>query len=194
MSSRVTPHFIRGPVALSHLILTRFIQSGDTVIDATCGNGNDTLLLAELAGDTGTVWAFDIQAEAIRATSQKLEQAGRAGHVMLIHGGHEQLSNYVTGNVAAVVFNLGYLPGGDRSLVTRPETTLSAFDQSMKLMRPGGILAITVYPGHDGGAGERGSVDAWAMGLDPRQFHVWQMGQMNVPADAPYFIFVQKAA
>lgn len=185
---------LRGPVPLSHLMLRQFVHTGDTVIDATCGNGNDTLLLAELVGANGTVWAFDLQPEAIDATTRKMADAGYAERVKFVLGGHETMEERVAERVGAVVFNLGYLPGGDRTVITRADTTLSAFEQSVNLLKPGGILAVTVYPGHDGGDRERAAVDAWSAARDPRALHIWRMGQMNVPPSAPYFIMIQKAA
>ncbi len=184
---------LRGPVALSHLMLRQFVHPGDTVVDATCGNGNDTLLLAELVGATGRVWAFDIQSEAICQTTRRLAHAGCAGQVRFIQAGHETMAEHVSAGVAAVAFNLGYLPGGDRTLITRPETTLSACQQALTLLKPGGMVAVTAYPGHDGGDSEHAAVDAWAAALAPRAFHAWRMGQMNVPDTAPYFIMIQKA-
>ena len=184
---------LRGPVPLAHLMLRQFVHPGNTVVDATCGNGNDTLLLAELVGATGRVWAFDIQATAIGHTARKLVDAGWAERAELVHGGHEAMAERVSDGVGAVVFNLGYLPGGDRTVITRPESTLAAIEQSAALLKPGGILAVTAYPGHDGGDGECAAVDAWAAGCDPRAFHAWRMGQANVPATAPYLILIQKA-
>lgn len=192
MSAIKTVPALRGPVPLSHLMVRRFLNPGDTAVDATCGNGHDTLLLAELVGDNGTVWAFDVQDTAISMTTKRLNEAGLADRVKLIHGGHEHMAEHVTGDISAVVFNLGFLPGGNRSIITRPETTLEAFEQALKLLRPGGIVAVTVYPGHDGG-GEQRTMDNRAARLDQRTFHSWRMGQLNVPANAPYFILVQKA-
>ena len=161
-------------------------------MDATCGNGHDTLLLAQLVGETGSVWAFDIQEQAINQTARRLTEAGLAERVMLLHEGHETMADQVSGGLAVVMFNLGYLPGGDQTIITQPETTLAAFGQALELLRPGGILAVTIYPGHDGGASERRTVDGWAAGLAPQAFHTWRMGQLNVPSDAPYFVLVQK--
>ena len=110
---------LRGPVPLAHLMLRQFVHTGDTVVDATCGNGNDTLLLAELVGATGRVWAFDIQATAIGHTARKLVDAGWAERAELVHGGHEAMAERVPDGVGAVVFNLGYLPGGDRTIITK---------------------------------------------------------------------------
>jgi predicted methyltransferase len=185
---------LRGPVPLSHLFIRQFVHQGDGVIDATCGNGNDTLLLAGLVGSSGTVWAFDVQKEAILATAEKLDSCGMAERVRLIHAGHETLAERVTSPVSAVVFNLGYRPGGDRSISTRPDTTLSALEQALQLLVPGGILAITLYPGHSGGEREERMADEWSANLAQNAFHAWRMGQTNTTADAPSFILIQKVA
>ena len=185
---------LRGPVALSHLFLRGFLQEGDQAVDATCGNGGDTQLLAELVGTTGRVWALDIQQAAIGQTARRLADAGLAERVELIGAGHETLTCHVPGGISLVVFNLGYLPGGDRGIITRPETTTTALGMSLECLKPGGILAVTIYPGHNGGERERHSVDSWATRLDARAFHVWRMGQVNVPPEAPYFMLIQKAA
>jgi glyoxylase-like metal-dependent hydrolase (beta-lactamase superfamily II) len=113
--------------------------------------------------------------------------------VRLIHAGHETLAEQVTAPVSAVVFNLGYFPGGDRSIITRPETTLSALEQARRILAPGGILAITVYPGHNGGESEATVIGAWAARLSQKAFHSWRMGQVNTETTAPSFILIQKA-
>jgi SAM-dependent methyltransferase len=185
---------LRGPVPLSHLFIRQFIRSGDHVIDATCGNGNDTQLLAELVGPGGRVWAFDIQQKAIDATSDRLSDAGCAGSVEFILASHETLAEYCDGPVTAVVFNLGYLPGGDRSVITRPASTLKGVEQALELLAAGGIVAITIYPGHEGGSLERTTVEEHLARLAPGRFDVWRMGQINVPVTAPYLILVQKVS
>lgn len=184
---------LRGPVTVSHLNLRMFLQPGDRAVDATCGNGGDTLLLAELVGPQGRVWGFDIQQQAITTTRQKLDDAGLGSQVELLQCGHEEIAYRIVGPLQAVTFNLGYLPGSDRAIITRPETTVTALRQSLELLAPGGIIAVTVYPGHSGGVIEQRSVDDWASGLDPRSCHVWRMSQLNVATDAPYFILVQRS-
>ena len=191
-----TPHdipLLRGPVPLSHLFIRRFVARGDRVIDATCGNGHDTLLLAELAGPNGRVWAFDIQREALEATAARLAEAGHGDSVVLVHAGHETMAEHCRGPVKAAVFNLGYLPGGDRTVVTRPESTLAGLEQALALIAPGGVVIITLYPGHEGGQQEAALLEARLTQLPPAGFHAWRMGQMNVPATAPYVIMIQKA-
>jgi SAM-dependent methyltransferase len=183
---------LRGPVPLSHLLLDSFVRDGHRVVDATCGNGHDTLLLARLIGESGHVWGFDIQQQAIAETDRRLDEAGVSGRVSLLQRGHEELAEYVAGPLHAVLFNLGYLPGGDRSIITRPESTGSALEQALQLLAPGGIILATVYPGHTGGSQEQVVVEAWAARLDPRTFHSWRMGQTNVTSGAPYLLFVQR--
>jgi hypothetical protein len=183
---------LRGPVALSHLFIRRFARADDRVVDATCGNGNDTLLLAELVGSGGRVWAFDIQQQAIEKTSARLAEAGLGGRVETVHAGHEAMTSHLTGPVDLIVFNLGYLPGGQRDIITGPETTVAGLAQSLEIVKPGGILLVTVYPGHAGAAAEQRAVESWATGLAPGSFHVWRIGQANVPPQAPYLLLVQK--
>jgi SAM-dependent methyltransferase len=191
-SSPPTMPVLRGPVPLSHLLLHSFVRDGNKTVDATCGNGHDTLLLAHLVGVRGHVWGFDIQRQAIEETGRQLVEAGLSSRVTLLPVGHEGLADHVAVPLQAVLFNLGYLPGGDRSIITRPDTTGSALEQSLGLLAAGGVVIVTVYPGHDGGSEEQLAVEKWAAGLDPRVFHCWRMGQTNVSPAAPYLLLVQK--
>lgn len=186
--------YLRGPVHLGRFILDRFVTAGDTVIDATCGNGHDTLHLAALVGESGRVWSFDIQPAALSATAERLAAAGLTDRVNLIECSHGTLGEVVQGRVTAAVFNLGYLPGGDRSVVTRPESTVAALCQALEILAPGGIITVSVYPGHPGGDAEAAAITSWASSCSPRSAHVWQMGQLNARAGAPYFILIQKAS
>jgi SAM-dependent methyltransferase len=184
---------LRGPVTLAHLFLHTFLRDGSRVVDATCGNGHDTLLLARLAGTDGHVWGFDIQEQAIAETGRRLTEAGLAGRVTLLHAGHEVLHRHVTAPLELVLFNLGYLPGGDRSVITRPETTLAALEQALLLLAAGGCVLVTIYPGHTGGSEEQNAVETWVAGLQPREYYCWRMGQTNVAPSAPYLLLIQKA-
>ena len=185
---------LRGPVAFTQMLLSQFLKNGDLAVDATCGNGHDTLLLAELCGSNGHVWGFDIQREAIAATGRRLENAGLAGRVTLMQTGHEELHRHVEGPLKAVCFNLGYLPGGDREIITRPDTTVAALGHAVHQLAPGGIVAITVYSRHPRGCDEKNAVESWSAGLAPQEYHCWRVGQLNVPSDAPFGIVIQKGA
>jgi predicted methyltransferase len=150
---------------VAHEQLREIIRPGDRVIDATAGNGHDTLFLAECVGPEGRVTAFDIQRTALDATRARLETAGVADRCRLVHAGHERMTDQVPGDwvggVAVVMFNLGYRPGGDKTVVTRPRTTLAAMAQAVRLLRVGGALSVMTYRGHGGGNDEEVEVEAW---------------------------------
>lgn len=184
---------LRGPVTLSHLFLHSFVRNGYLAVDATCGNGNDTLLLASLVGNNGHVWGFDIQQQAITETVCRVTDAKLSERVTLLHTGHEEMALHVLSPVQVVLFNLGYRPGGDRTIITHPDTTVVALTHSLCLLSTGGVIIVTVYPGHDGGLAEQSAVENWAAGLDPHACHCWRMGQTNVARNAPYLLLIQKS-
>jgi len=183
---------LRGAVALSHLFLRERVRVGERVVDATCGNGRDTLLLARLVGPTGRVWGFDLQERALATTRELLAADGCLAQVELVCAGHERIGEFVAEPLAAVVFNLGYLPGGDKGIVTRPATTLAALNGALDLLLPGGILLVVVYTGHDGATDEEKAVLAWGSGLGPKAFNIWTSRQLNRPPLAPYLVLVEK--
>jgi predicted methyltransferase len=157
-------------VSRAHELLRGHLQPGDTVIDATAGNGHDTLLLAQLIAPGGRVFAFDIQPAALVATRSRLESAGiPAESWQLIQAGHETMPAAIPpelhGRIAAVVFNLGYLPGGDKTITTSPAGTVAAMRDALQLLRPGGLLVAVLYTGHPGGAEEADAVRAFAAAL-----------------------------
>lgn len=147
--------------AVAHAALATAVRPGDVVLDATAGNGHDTLALAELVGPTGRVFAFDIQQIAIDHTVAKLAAAG-VTNVVLMRRDHAELREAIPpeyhGRFTAAVFNLGYLPGGDKQIVTQIESSRTAILTAAELLRAGGLLTVTAYPGHSGGADEAGMV------------------------------------
>lgn len=143
----------------------RYLVRGSIAIDATCGNGIDTLFLAEQVGSTGVVYGLDIQERAIEFVRKKLVEVGMLSQCRLVVGCHSQLNSIVNpahaGVVSVVMFNLGYLPLGDKSIVTKPETTLAALDQASELVRQGGLISVLSYPGHAGGLEEANCIAKW---------------------------------
>jgi len=149
---------------IAHEYLEKRLIKGAIAVDATAGNGYDTLKMAELVGSDGRVIAVDIQAAAIRATEERLNAEGftnyqlyEADHATLFQELHDQYQQ----SVSAVTFNLGYLPGGDKSVRTHPESTLEALDIAVSWLNPQGILLVTAYRGHPGGKDEADLIANW---------------------------------
>ncbi|WP_255612761.1 class I SAM-dependent methyltransferase [Marinilactibacillus sp. Marseille-P9653] len=181
------------PLRFCHQLLSDSISYGDTVIDATVGNGHDTVKLAQLVGKTGKVYGFDIQDSAIEETKKKVLLTGLKDQVELIHDGHEQIKNYIgTDAIQAVVFNLGYLPKSDKTIITLPDTTLSAIEQSLDSLIPGGLVVIMVYYGHDGGQEEKNAVESYLKTLPQEDYSVLRYGFMNQKNTPPFLIAIEK--
>ncbi len=154
---------------LAHRAAEAHLTPGALAVDATAGNGHDTLFLARAVGPAGRVWAFDVQPRALERTRRRLEEAGLE-NVWLLHAGHQRMEDLLPpearGRIAAVFFNLGYLPGSDRSCTTRPETTCEALAQAARLLAPGGLLSVLAYRGHPGGMEESEAAAALLAGLE----------------------------
>ncbi len=178
-----------------HDICREVLQPGDIAIDATSGNGHDTLFLAQQVGATGKVYAFDIQTSAIEATTKRLEQA-EVNNVVLINKNHAQMHPSVQekhhGQIAVVMFNLGYLPGGDKLLVTQSASTISAIEQSLNLLRAGGLLTVLAYTGHAGGQDETHAVSQLLKSLDQTDFSVTQISAQAESISPPQLFVVHK--
>ncbi|MEJ2309109.1 MAG: class I SAM-dependent methyltransferase [Gammaproteobacteria bacterium] len=154
---------------IAHDLIARRVRDGDIVIDATMGNGHDTLFLADLVGERGHVHAFDVQQRAIDKTGERLAEHGLSNRATLIRESHAEMTSHLpqeaSGQIAAVVFNLGYLPGGEKRVTTTAETTRKALEQALELLGPGGIISLLVYVGHAGGEQEHRAILAWLEGL-----------------------------
>lgn len=170
------------------------VRPGDQCIDATAGRGHDTLALARLVGLTGTVTAFDIQAEALESTRALLTEEGVAERVRLIQDSHAQMAQYSAAeSVALIAFNLGYLPGGDHQLATQPEETIKAIQAGLGLLKNGGLMTLCIYQGGDTGFAERDAVLAYLQSLDHQQYTVLVTDFYNRPNDPPLAVLVYKA-
>lgn len=173
-------------VELSHFYLQNTIKPGDFVVDATCGKGGDTAFLASLVGESGTVLAFDIQKEAIKQTSLRLENEKLSHRVELILDGHEHLEKYLgTTKPNAVVFNLGYLPGGDHSIHTKPTTTIQALKTAISSICAEGIVCVSIYHGKDSGFEERDAILQYLKSLDFYEYNVILHSYSNKPNYPP---------
>ena len=185
-------YVLRSARYLAQEALAAHLKKGDRCVDCTMGNGHDTLFLASLVGAEGRVYAFDIQQQALESTGKLLEREGMADRVTLIRQGHERLDEYVREPVNAVMFNLGWLPGGDKRVTTLWTTTREAVRKGLTLLVPMGLMTVCVYPGHQEGSLEREQLEGMLSALDPREFNALHCRFANAGRDAPECWILQK--
>ena len=174
---------------LAHELISSCLKVGDTAVDATAGNGHDTRFLAECVGVEGQIHAFDIQEEAILHTRERCRDLPQ---VSLHHDGHEKIAEYVPHPLHAAMFNLGYLPKGDKTKITLPETTLEAVESCLELLSSGGRITIVLYTGHSGGQEEACAVKAFLQSLDQEKFTVANYGFLNQAHSPPELLVIER--
>ena len=183
------------PLDFVHDVLSRRLSPGDFAIDATAGNGHDTLFLARCVAPQGRVLAVDVQAQAVESTRARLREAGLERQVDVVEGSHAELMRLTGpehhGKVQAVMFNLGFLPGSDKDVITQPQSTVAALDAAAGLLAAGGMISIVVYSGHAGGAAEAAAVLKWCETREAGQWHVVQYRQLNRPNNPPWAIIAE---
>ncbi|MDQ6467538.1 MULTISPECIES: class I SAM-dependent methyltransferase [Exiguobacterium] len=176
-------------------LLESVIEPGDCVVDMTAGNGHDTQFLAECVGPEGRVLAFDVQAQAIEESTRRLDEAGMLERVDLYHESHIHVGARLSDErrpVRAGVFNLGYLPGSDKSITTTGEETLEALDALLPVLAPGGLVVLVVYHGHLEGKRERDAVLDYVTALDQQGYAVLQYRFLNQQNHPPFIIAIEK--
>jgi predicted methyltransferase len=185
-------------VNVAHDLLAERLQPGDAVIDATVGNGHDTIFLAQLVGPAGKVFGFDIQSSALQSTLEKCRQAQLQDRVILIQASHAEMPEHIPkdlhGKINAIMFNLGYLPGGDKTIITQTDSTLTALDSAIHLLSPSGILTLLAYPGHQGGDQETAQVTHWSEQLDKACFNIDTFYNSAHKDSAPRLLVITKAS
>jgi tRNA G37 N-methylase Trm5 len=175
------------PLELAHQLLAEVINPGDPVVDATMGQGYDTVFLAKLGAE---VVAFDVQAQALEMTQERL--AADKLSATLILDGHENVDQYLTRPLGAAIFNLGYLPKSDKQVVTQADTTLQSLTKLLAALRVGGRIALMVYYGHAGGAEEKDAVLAFVSDLPQRHYQVMRYGAVNQVNQPPFLVVIEK--
>lgn len=173
------------------------LYPGAVAIDATAGNGLDTLFLAQHVGATGRVYAIDVQPAAIERVAQRLNETGQSQWVICLVADHSRLEQLIApehvGRVACVVFNLGYLPLSDKSVATCAASTIPAIDAGSRLLEPGGHLSILVYVGHPGGAEESAAVENW-VAAHSGEFQIEKLFDANNPQSPVLWSLRRRAA
>ena len=180
------------PQDITNFLIKNYITEGDTAIDATAGNGNDTLKLCKKVGKTGKVFAFDIQDKAIEETKKLVFENGFT-NAQIIKDSHEFMDNYVHEKVRAVIFNLGYLPGGDHKLQTKGETTVEAIKKALDLICDDGFIAIMIYHGKNSGTEEKLMLTDFLKTIDHKKYTVTLHDFFNRPNNPPITAVITKA-
>ena len=182
-----------GLIEEAHRAVADVVRLGDVVVDATLGNGHDTLFLARCVGNSGQVFGFDVQQQAIRSTGKRLAEADIAESVCQLYlESHAKMGEHVPEGVRAVMFNLGYLPGGDKAMITRVDTSLAAVTAALSLLAAGGVLTAMCYPGHEGGSQEALAVKNLLAGISRECFDVELIERDGASASAPFLLVAKK--
>jgi predicted methyltransferase len=180
------------PTELARTWIQQALREGDIAIDATVGNGHDTLFLVGCVGATGRVIGFDIQQAAIESARNLLrENRSTLSNVDFHCMSHAKMTDVVTTLVRAVMFNLGYLPGADHSLITSVAETIPALQAASSQLAAGGLITVVCYPGHPGGEEEMRAVIDWASHLDSG----WQVAKyekIGTRKSAPVLLGIHK--
>jgi hypothetical protein len=186
---------------LAHQYWKLLLRPGDIAIDATCGNGNDSLFISKqilLQGQTegmGELFLFDIQQTALNKALELLslhldtQQLSRIRPFLSCHSIFPDVIREAT--VALAAYNLGYLPGGDKSLTTRVSSSLVSLQNVLSLIKPGGVVSVTCYPGHSEGQREEEAILKWASALPPYTWNCCHHKWIN-SVQAPSLLILQK--
>jgi 16S rRNA C1402 N4-methylase RsmH len=182
-------------IPFAHQLLESTVSPGDITVDATTGNGNDTLFLAKLVGESGHVFGFDIQQEAIFQTENRLREAN-ISNATLFNQGHETINQAIPEStrdkIKGAIFNLGYLPGGDKHIVTQSASTIEAIEQLLSMMPSEGIIVVVIYHGHPEGLEEKKGLMEYVSKIDQKMAHVLQYQFINQANDPPFIIAIEK--
>jgi len=177
---------------MAHQLVGERLFPGDFAVDATAGNGHDTAFLAKIVGPTGRVLAIDIQKSAIEAA--RLRCAEYQDIIDFKTADHSDLRQWIDREVGAVMFNLGYLPSSDKTIITQPESTLKAVVNALESIRNGGIVTLAVYYGHPGGDIEAEAVSLFAQSLDQTRFTAIRYEFLNQKNAPPFLIAIERKA
>ena len=183
-------YYDKNALKLSHLYMEEHIKKGAVCVDATMGRGRDTLLLSRLAGDAGHVFAFDIQEEAVRSTRTLLSENGRE-NVTLILESHDKMENYIK-EADAVIFNFGFLPGGDHAVFSHAEVSCRAIASALRILKPDGFVSLCIYYDGDTGFEERDGILSYLADLDQKKYTVMLQSFYNRKNCPPLFAVIEK--
>jgi 16S rRNA C1402 N4-methylase RsmH len=179
---------------LAHSYWKKILQPGDSAVDATCGNGHDASILLSLIGSGGVLHAIDLQEVALERARVLLSTSFPEHSIYYHCQSHETFPDTVpVGQIRLIVYNLGYLPGGDKRITTMTHSSLESFRQALNLLIENGVLSIMCYPGHEEGLSEQKAILNWAASLPPHEYHVCHHQFINRPR-SPTLLLIEKGS
>lgn len=184
---------VKGIIPFAHDILTNTVIEGDIVVDATCGNGNDTLFLAKLVGKSGHIYSFDIQKQAIDQTKTLLKE-NNFENVTYVHDSHANIRDYIPidTKIAGAIFNLGYLPRSDKQIITKGDSTIAAIKGLLHYLKKSAYIVIVIYHGHIGGSEEKQMILDFVTTLEQKDFAVLQYQFINQKNNPPFIVAIER--
>ncbi|WP_175615149.1 tRNA (mnm(5)s(2)U34)-methyltransferase [Piscibacillus halophilus] len=182
-------------IPFAHDLLSQSVTKGSVVVDATLGNGHDSLFLSRLVGEHGNVYSFDVQQEAIDQSDKLFNEQG-IHNVTSILTGHENAKDQLTKRgiheIDGCIFNLGFLPGSDHSVTTSSYTTIEAINQIFSLLKPERYIVIVVYPGHEEGRIEKEKLITFLKSFPAKRADIAQYRMVNRSDKAPFVVALYK--
>lgn len=186
-------NFPLNTLGLAHKFLAEHVPAGGFCVDATAGKGRDTAFLCSLVGNGGRVLAFDIQPAAVSAARALLDEKGYSSIATVVCDSHHRLLQYAPpGTADAVVFNFGWLPGGDHKIFTRAETSIPAIKAGLQLLKPGGVMSLCIYSGGENGFDERDALLEFVETINPQEYTVLVSRFVNRTGNPPIPVFIWK--
>ena len=177
-------------VEFSHWIIDNYLDEYNVLVDATCGNGYDTLFLSSKISKKGKLYAFDIQKSAIESTKSKFKD--KKTNVEFINDGHENLDKYLNEDINCIIYNLGYLPGSNKKVVTKKETTIKSLKIALELLANNGLIVLVIYSEHEGGRKEKNAVLEFSSNLDYKKYNVLHYNFINQKLNPPEVVVINK--
>lgn len=177
---------------ITRYLLVNKLKTATNIVDATAGNGRDTLFLAQNSSADATIWAFDIQEAALHKTKQLLIDHQLISKVQLILDSHIHIGRHITGSIDLAMFNLGYLPGASHEITTNYLSTIEAVQQVLDILNVGGVISIVAYPGHAEGCQENDALQRFFLELPANIFTVNQWQIINHVNSPPVFYLIEK--
>lgn len=184
--------FYKNAVEACHSLLTHRLKQGMTVVDATVGNGYDSLHVLKILDRSGKLIGLDIDPLAIENTQRLLWENGYKDYAQLYCTDHQNLQQFVDVPVDCILFNFGYLPGNKQRYTTIGSSSCQAVHAGLNLLKQGGMMILVLYTGHIEGSIESQMLGELVKALDQKKYHVFQLTYPNQVNNPPYLVYIER--